>query len=433
MITTKAIRRLVLRKGTAENAVKIFLSSIEKAVFKGLEGLTEEIYDYITGRYNAIDEKRILNGVKTRLEQYKPDLDLSRLDIIYESTAFETEKEIKNRIKKSGFVFNELDEDTLQAIRKNFFWLQDNSSVRVREKLFGIVETAFKGDITREDIPGYLEAEFGSALKQEVRYFKDVSDHIISQGQNLSRIRQGQKYGVENYQILAVIDESTTQICRSMNKRIIPAKHLENQADMIQEAYDVNEKKKAAPWRTKAFLGKSSGLDKNFGLPPYHFRCRTIAQPVWIDEQEVLYKGKTFKVKNTGRPAKGEIFRHIDNTGVERVLDESAFEHSAGAGQRRNETDKLVSALNSIKVMGVQENGRHIAMSENGYIEVFNGDKVWTFFKPLDSKGRPNSEKYFKRQTLKNTKEVIKWEKENYLSGLIKGISGRFMMRNTRV
>ncbi|MDY0360391.1 MAG: hypothetical protein RBR08_02945 [Desulforegulaceae bacterium] len=165
----------------------------------------------------------------------------------------------------------------------------------------------------------------------------------------------------------------------------------------------------------------------------YFFRCRTIAQPVWVDEQEVSYKRETFKVKNTDRPEKDEIFRHVDNTGVERVLDESAFEHSQDARRRRNETDKLVSALNSIKAMGVQENGRHIAMSENGYIEVFDGDKVWTFFKPLDSRFRPNAEKYFKSKVLKNTKEVIKWEKESYLSGLIKDISGRFLMKNTRI
>ncbi|RAZ37948.1 hypothetical protein [Campylobacter hyointestinalis] len=28
-------------------------------------------------------------------------------------------------------------------------------------------------------------------------------------------------------------------------------------------------------------------MPKNFGLPPYHFRCRTEIVPVWIDEEEI--------------------------------------------------------------------------------------------------------------------------------------------------
>ncbi|MBD3866477.1 hypothetical protein JJB27_10570, partial [Campylobacter fetus subsp. venerealis] len=129
-----------------------------------------------------------------------------------------------------------------------------------------------------------LKEKFKGVLSANTSYFEGVSDHIISQAQNIARVNQSSKYGVKHYKVLARIDSRTSDICRSMNGRIIPASHIEAQSNNIQNAKDINEKKAAAIWRNEPFLGKI--LPSNFGLPPYHFRCRTELVPVWINEEE---------------------------------------------------------------------------------------------------------------------------------------------------
>lgn len=57
-------------------------------------------------------------------------------------------------------------------------------------------------------------------------------------------------------------------------------------------------------------------MPSNFGLPPYHFRCRTELIPVWIDE----YEKNGVKMNATTAPSESEILRHIDKIGVERYV-----------------------------------------------------------------------------------------------------------------
>lgn len=73
-------------------------------------------------------------------------------------------------------------------------------------------------------------------LSANTSYFEGVSDHIISQMQNVSVINEGAKNGVKHYKVVARIDGRTSECCRSMNGRIIPASHLEAQSQNIQNA-----------------------------------------------------------------------------------------------------------------------------------------------------------------------------------------------------
>lgn len=262
------------------------------------------------------------------------------------------------------------------------------------------------------DLADILKNEFGAALAQETRYFKDVSDHIISQGQNLARVRQGQKYGVENYRIKAVMDNRTSKICRSMNGRIIPAAHLERQCDKIQDAKNINEKMDAAAWRNEPFLNKSNKLPSNFGLPPYNFRCRTILKPVWVREREATSAGETIKVNNTGKnPKQSEIFRHIDNTGVKRVVTKKTYGHSETSYIRSTSLQKTKAALNSINNIAPHIDGkRTVATSDNKFLLIFEGNRLITLYQPDKS-----LKKAYANTIKPERKEVVKWRIGNFL------------------
>ena len=201
------------------------------------------------------------------------------------------------------------------------------------------------------------------------------------------------------------MDERTSQICRSMNGRIIPASHIHAQSHNIQNAKSIAEKKAAATWATKPFYGKM--LPKNFGLPPYHFRCRTELVPVWVDEEEI----DGVVMKNTSPLNQDEVIKHIDKTGVERVWKKS----NAHIHKKHGTNPKdVVKALNSINTVAKNANNNYInAFSDNGYFMVFNGDEIVTCFKPNENKKKAFD--YFKDASEYDKKEVIKWKIANLL------------------
>lgn len=204
------------------------------------------------------------------------------------------------------------------------------------------------------------------------------------------------------------MDERTSQICRSMNGRIIPASHIHAQSHNIQNAKSIAEKKAAATWATKPFYGKI--LPKNFGLPPYHFRCRTELVPVWIDEEEI--DGKI--TKNTSPKAKDELFRHIDSMGYERVAKSDIYTHGQSGYIKPSKTE-LISAMNNISDIktSIHNPARQVAISGKTII-IYQDDKVWTVIK----KHSQNSAKqYFKN----NTEDKI-WKSESYIFSSMKKV-----------
>ncbi|HDX6313690.1 TPA: hypothetical protein RPW24_002009, partial [Campylobacter fetus subsp. venerealis] len=67
----------------------------------------------------------------------------------------------------------------------------------------------FNGEITRANMAEILKEKFKGVLSANTSYFEGVSDHIISQAQNIARVNQSSKYGVKHYKVLARIDSRT--------------------------------------------------------------------------------------------------------------------------------------------------------------------------------------------------------------------------------
>ena len=115
------------------------------------------------------------------------------------------------------------------------------------------------------------------------------------------------------------------------------------------------------------------------------------------------------KMKATQAPSKNEILRHIDKTGVERVLDDKATSGDHGLKYRLQKDDNLrqdiIKALNSINQIAPHKNiqNRMTATSDNGYFLVFDSTRIITAFKP--EKG---AKEYFKENSVTLKQEVIK-------------------------
>lgn len=373
-----------------------FIKQNAKLAKKELEAQLANLLIFINENYN-IDKKVLKELVNSKISSMGLSINPNNLEEIYAVLAG---KNIAVNI-----VFDEIDIRAINAMRNNFYWVGKEFNKDFSDRLKDIIESAFRGEVARSELAERLKDEFASELKQSVRYFEGVSDHIISQNQNISTVNQARKYGVKYYKVVAVMDSRTSAICRSMNGRLIPAEHIERQCDNIMNAKDMASKKAAATWAKAPYNGRSDKMDSNFGMPPYHFKCRTEIVPAWVDE----YENDGVTMRASEAPGKDEVIRHIDKMGVERVLtfaNANDKKHSANLLQRTSAA-KIVSALNSITHIAPHVNveQKSIAKTQNGYIIIFDGDKIDTIFPTKDNQAL---KKYFENYAKKDKIEVIK-------------------------
>lgn len=112
----------------------------------------------------------------------------------------------------------------------------------------------------------------------------------------MGRISGYQQAGVRYVQVKARMDERTTPLCRSLHGRLIRLDTLVSQRDRyLAAAANGNLEAAKAAWpmldatmRFKSSACAGHALEKadlpgNVGLPPYHFRCRTITV-AWLGD-----------------------------------------------------------------------------------------------------------------------------------------------------
>ena len=405
-LLTKLIKSKIQKSKSIDELIDEFIKK-QSTLAKGqLEEFMSDLLIYINKNYDSLASDTLLAIVASKLTDLNISFDTKELDDIYKKLSIINSPSTK-------FIFNKTDLAAIESMRKNFYWVGTEYSDKTQTKVKDTIEKAFKGEITRAEISSTLKEQFETILKGDERYFEGVADHIINQSQNISKVNQALKYDVKHFQVKARIDKKTSDICRSMHGKIIEAAHLDNQVSKVLAAKNISEKKEAAQWKNDAHYGK---LPSNFGLPPYHFRCRTEIVPVWLSTEEIDGKKVKYALKK-----KDDIITHIDNTGVQRRVSKKNWTNHIDISRQGTLKHKdIISSLNSINEIAPHKDNpyRSVAKSANGYFMVFQADELVTIFPP----GRKN---YFKDYANLDKKEIIKWEKENSLSGFLKTLTGR--------
>ena len=347
---------------------------------------------YISKNSKKLDDKTLLLIVDNKLLDLDIKFDTKDIDALYLAMGED------NISKASGtkVVFDKIDIDAMRAMRNNFYWVGTDYSAKVQNRLKGIIDEVFMGEQPRVNLVQNLRKEFSGVLSASSFYFEGVADHIINQNQNIARVNKALQYDVQHFKVMARIDSKTSAICRSMHGKIIQSGHLEKQVKNIVGADDMSSKKAASAWKNEPIFGK---LPSNFGLPPYHFRCRTEVVPVWLDEEMIDDKKVLFSNKQ-----KDDVFAHIDKTGIQRRVDKTVHDKLKNKHMLRDRD--IIAALNSIREIAPHNtyNDRFVAISASGCFMVFAADKIITMYPP-----EGNTKKYFKNSADLQKKEVIKW------------------------
>ncbi|WP_188347256.1 structural protein [Campylobacter fetus] len=403
-LLTKLLKSKIAKSKSKDELIEELLRYLGKENQKALKNGIDELFLMIVTSKDDVNLQSLIENKINALELNIPNINYEE---IYSKFASDVVPQLSPRNEAPlSFSFDTTDIKALEVMRKNFYWMKGDYNEKISNELKDITEKVFNGQIPRAEMASALKEKFKGVLSANTSYFEGVSDHIISQMQNIARVNQASKYGVTHYKVVARIDSRTSDICRSMNGRIIPASHIERQSNNIQNAKSISEKKSAAIWRNEPFLGKM--LPSNFGLPPYHFRCRTELVPVWIDSEEI--DGVT--MTSTSPLNKDEVVKHIDKTGIERVLKNNNTHITKK--HKESSVKNIVKALNSINTTAPNKDNRYInAFSDNGYFIVFNGNEIVTCYRPNENKKVAFD--YFKRRSVYDKKEVIKWKIVNLI------------------
>jgi hypothetical protein len=122
-----------------------------------------------------------------------------------------------------------------------------------------IVARGLEQGLGRADIAGDLERAARSALVERSRgYWETVASAFVGQGRSLAQVSSYAEAGIERYEIVAVLDERTTAICRLMHGRVVSVEASLRHFDRVDRLSRPEDVKTALPWAREA-VGAESG------------------------------------------------------------------------------------------------------------------------------------------------------------------------------
>ncbi|MDR1008029.1 MAG: hypothetical protein LBL65_05645 [Campylobacteraceae bacterium] len=301
---------------------------------------------------------------------------------------------------KAKFSFT--NEKAIQAISQKLLWTKENSDERTVNKLREIFADVYRGKYTHEKLMDKLREEFEDYKNLELHKLAAAADLSLRQGRNLGIVSRALENEDEYLQVVAVIDDKTTNICRSMHLRVIKTGDIEKQYNNLINAKNVDEAKTASNlnYANKGVWAKK--LPANFGIPPYHFGCRTILRQmssIQIKEMMLDEFGREYEIN-------------------EEVLEKIEFKHLWET--KYNTPEELIrKTMSSIEKEGVHindprkrtiwgRNGVLVILSEHGEIE--------TAYKPsagLRAYLNTTGEIYYNEVRKSLLERVIKWVQES--------------------
>lgn len=184
------------------------------------------------------------------------------------------------------------DEAALALVRRfDLHWIARHWEAGTRAAVSGAVAEFFENGWTYERLAERLKETFDGIEDRGMAYWQLTADTIATKTRELGRISGYEQAGVRYVEVRAHLDERTTPICRSMHGRLIRLSTLQGQRDRYLAAIERGNME-AAKSAWPMFDGKTTFaqgtrvLPGNVGLPPYHFRCRTVTVAYLGDDPE---------------------------------------------------------------------------------------------------------------------------------------------------
>jgi len=196
----------------------------------------------------------------------------------------------ESQFKGTRISFGPIDARNIELCKaQQVFWLKNHYSGAISDRLQEILQNSVDQKMSSKELGRELRAEFGDMIKQGASYFEGLAEHTGLRVREFGRLTNYKKLGATHYQIVAIIDDRTSDICRALDGKVFP---LEPALKSMKAMFTVNDGdytpdeakerlKEIAPFIKDSQVdydatGKPIGIMGNhIGFPPFHWRCRT--------------------------------------------------------------------------------------------------------------------------------------------------------------
>lgn len=177
------------------------------------------------------------------------------------------------------FAFGLPDVESLNLIRQaNLYWIGNAWDSYTYEHMKDILGDYFGKGMTRAQLAERFAEDFAAMGQKGAHYWELLADHTATKTRELGRINVYETAKIERVRIRARMDDRTTRLCRYLNNKIISVRRIVEQKNAYLEAisrHDAIAAKEIWPMMKDSDM-PGEEVVSGIGMPPYHFRCRTI-------------------------------------------------------------------------------------------------------------------------------------------------------------
>ena len=184
------------------------------------------------------------------------------------------EKSKKEFIKEAHF--NLVDSRAVEVLTKhNCFWLGEHYGKHIGPKIAEITQQALEDGAGRKELADELHQALGGEAG-DYKYWDVASSAALVRARSFGAIAGMEEAGITEYEVLAMGDERTCEICGNMNGRVFSVSTAREKINSVLDIEDPEKFKEAMPWQTESPKEKSNKelLDAGMNIPPFHGRCR---------------------------------------------------------------------------------------------------------------------------------------------------------------
>lgn len=147
----------------------------------------------------------------------------------------------------------------------------------MRQSVLDELEGKGSGKSVREKAIAAAKAAGKTLTDDEAQNrYRLVVSNAVNKARNFSQVLSMQELGFQELEIVAIMDQKTSAICRGMNGRRV---RVETMATFVQDVLDTDPSDVVAkfPWPKTMPQGKTQQVISSIAckMPPYHGRCRT--------------------------------------------------------------------------------------------------------------------------------------------------------------
>lgn len=180
---------------------------------------------------------------------------------------------------KDARVLRWLEQDAL-------YWIETYYERELRDQLLTVMKDVVVSGESRMHAGKRLQAELGRTVKKTTAYWEGLANHITTRTREFANVSGYVQAKIEYFEVRAVLDNRTSDICRYMHGRIFKVSDARTQREKIMRAETPEEIKRVAPWVRAEKIQRWPTLklvEEGVILPPYHWQCRT-ATVSWSEE-----------------------------------------------------------------------------------------------------------------------------------------------------